>query len=347
MKDVFAVQEEIARAVADELRIALLAIDLPVGAEPSNKNLDAYNAYLKGEFYLSHLTLDNQAKAIENFDVALRFDPSFAEAYAAKAWAWSRVGLYGGLKAADAFEQERAAATSALAIKPQLARAQAALAWVHMTVDWNLAAAETELRRADPSLPNIAHTQAFLRSYQGRANDAVQLELRAIAVDPLYPIYQTWLGAWLFQAGLYDEAERALHKAIELQSESEHNHYLLTAIAVKRGQTEAALQEARQEPAGVLRDAALSLANAASGERAAADKSLDSLIDGHPDSPYLISLVYAFRRDPERAFQWLQSAYNLHDPRLIAMASDVFWQPYRTDARFVELSRKLRLPVTD
>ncbi|MEY2565115.1 MAG: eukaryotic-like serine/threonine-protein kinase [Verrucomicrobiota bacterium] len=345
MKDIFAVQAEIARAVADQLRVTLLAIDLPVGVEPSNKNLDAYNAYLKGEFYLAHFNVENETKAVDSFDEAIRFDPGFAEAYAAKAFALARMGYFSGVKGADLFEQARTAAKTALSLEPKLSRAHVVLAYLYMSFDWNLPAAESEFKNLDESVPLFAHALAVLRSYQGRLDESIRLDQKALALDPLYSVYHTNLGVWLFQSGRFDEAETHWRKALELQPDSDSNHALLATVAAVRGQVDSALREAQQEPKGVVRDAAIATALAAGHDRAAADTALKSLVDNHADSPYRIALVYAFRNEREPMFKWLEQAYALHDQRLPSMSAEILLKPYRSDPRFIALCEKLRLPL--
>ena len=344
MKDIFAVQEEIARAVADQLRVTLLAIDLPVGVEPSNKNLDAYNAYLKGEFYLAHFNVENEAKAVDSFDEAIRFDPAFAEAHAAKAFALARMGYYSGVKGANLFEQARVTAKAALALQPSLPRAHVVLAYLYMSVDWNLPAAETELKNLDVSAPLVAHALAVLRSFQNRLDESIRLDQKALALDPLYSVYHTNLGVWLYESGHYDEAEKHWRTALELQPDSNGNHGLLATVAALRGQPETALREAQQEPKGVVRDAAVALALAAGNDRTAADAALKNLIDANADSPYRIALVYAFRHERESTFEWLERAYTLRDQRLPSMSIEMVLKPYRSDPRFADLVQRVGLP---
>ncbi len=336
LKDIFAVQEEMARAVADQLRIELLAIDVPVGATPSNKNIEAYNAYLRGEFYYSLFTEASSRQAVEAFAEALRLDPKFTEAYAGTAMAWNRIGYFEGADGSGSFEQARVAAQKAIALDPNAARAHAALGYLHMNADWDLARAEKELAQSDQRSPNVIHTLALVRDYQGRLEEAITLEKQAIVLDPAFSLFQTNLGSFLLEAGRYDEAEQALRKAIDLQPHAPTNHYFLALIALARQRLDDALREARTEGSGPHRLMALALVQSARGAKVEAEKALEHLVRSHgEDSPARVASVYALRREPEKAFAWLKRALALHDPRLIYLRADTFFQPYHRDPRFI------------
>ena len=345
LKDVFAVQEEIAKSVADQLRVTLLGGEVAAAARPSNGSLEAYNAYLQGGKYLFG-NLEGLTKAIEFFDEAIRLDPRYAEAYAGKALAWSQIGLFRGVKGREAFEQAREAENAALAIKPDLPRARSGLAYLYINVDWNLAAAEKELQRTDDKAQGPSNVMAILRSCQGRIDEAIQLQKQAIARDPANYIFQANLGSHLVSAGLYDQAESVLRKAIELQPQASSVHFDLVLLALLRGQPEVAWREAQLEPSGVFHDVSIALARAARGNRAEADAALKLLIDARGDeAPFRIASVYAYRKDPDKVFEWLERAYALHDPRLIRMLADPLLRPYQSDARFAALCTRLGLPT--
>lgn len=347
LKDIFAVQEEIARAVADQLRIQLLAIDVPVGATPSNKNIEAYNAYLRGEFYYSIFTEVSSRQAVQAFAEAIRFDPNFTEAYAGTAMAWNRIGYFEGAHGATAFRQARVAAQTAIAITPEAARAHAALGYLHMNADWNLSLAEKELGQSDLRSPNVIHTLALVRDFQGRVEEAITLEKQAIVLDPAFSLFQTNLGSFLLEAGRYDEAEQALRKALELQPHAPTNHYYLSLVAHARHRLDEALSEARAESSAPHRLMALALVQSARGAQPEADHAMEDLIRSHgKDSPARVASVYASRREPDKAFAWLERAFAAHDPRMIYLFADIFFQPYHHDPRFTALCRKVGLPTS-
>ncbi|MDQ3314456.1 MAG: hypothetical protein M3505_07485 [Verrucomicrobiota bacterium] len=346
LKDIFAVQEEIAKSVADQLRVTLLGGEVAASARPSNGSLEAYNAYLQGSHYTTSANLEGLTKAVEFFDEAIRLDPRYAEAYAMKALAWSLIGYFRGVKGTEAFAQARVLAKAAFAIKPDLPRARVVLAYINITADWDLAAAEAELERAGDKTPGRPNVLAIVRSCQGRLDEAIQLQKQAIARDPANYIFQSNLGLYLISAGLYDQAESMLRKAIELQPQASGVHFDFVLLALLRGQPEVAWREAQLEPSGVFHDVSIAIAQAARGDRAEADAALKVLIDAHgEEAPFRIAGVHAYRKDPDKVFEWLERAYALHDPRLIRVLADPLLRPYQSDARFAAFCTRLGLPV--
>ncbi|MCA1660493.1 MAG: tetratricopeptide repeat protein, partial [Verrucomicrobiaceae bacterium] len=346
LKDIFAVQSEIARAVADQLRVTLLGDQRFAVAQPSNRNVEAYNAYLEGQYYNRTGNLVGWTKALGFFDEAIRRDPNYAEAYAYKALAWAQIAYLRGAKGREEWEQSRQAATTAVALKPGLARAHSALAYVYIN-DWNLAAAEAELKKITNEAQPGGNMFAVLRFCQGRVEEAIEMQKRQIEADPVFGLFHRNLAGFLTMAGRLDEAERELRKAIELQPKSVEFHFFMVELALLRNQPEVALREAQLEPAGVLQDLAVALALAAPPDRKQeADAALDHFIRDHgEEAPFRIALVYAYRKEREKVFEWLDRAYALHDPRMIRLLTSPFLRPYHSDPRFTSLCRKLDLPL--
>ena len=349
LKDIFALQTEIARSVADRLRVTLLGDSIRVTAEPSNQNLDAYNAYLQAEFYFAQFTVESTTRSIEFYKEAIRLDPGYARAYGGLAWAFCRLGFFRGANSRDAFTQALAAGQQALALSPDVALARSALAYVHMNRDWNLTAADAVLSEAIQRAPKdstIKNTLANLRSYQLRREEALQLRREAVAHDPLNVIHQINLAGDLFGLRRYDEAEAVARKSLEIQPSAAQIHFALALIHISRGQADAALQEARLESGAMYRSMGIALAQAARGDQAAADEALRIMITQQAEeNPWRIAVVYAFRREPDKMFEWLDRAYALRDPRMLNLRSQEFFDPYNSDPRFIALCEKVGLPV--
>src|SRR2546430_9154833 len=147
LKDIFAVQEEIAAAVASSLKTTLLGSEQGSSANPATKNTEAHNAYLLGHYYFQRRNLEDYRKAVSHYDEAIRLDPNYALAYAERSEAWTLIGdLTGEVKTAWATAREDA--EKAVAIAPALAEAHAALGWVRLFAEWKFAEGLTELKRA-------------------------------------------------------------------------------------------------------------------------------------------------------------------------------------------------------
>ena len=354
LKDIFAVQSEIASAVAKQLQVALLGnngqtTQLLTAATPSNQNIEAYDALLQGNFYYERRSAEDNRKAIGYYEAAIRLDPRYALAYAKLSIATGAlVSNYGGI--ADKERQEatvraRDAAESALRLDPNLAEAHVARGTVLLSLESDLIGAEAEFRRAlelAPQNPLVSHNLALLLTDLGRLDDAVALDQRAIVLDPLRSTVQISLAISLTALGRYDEAEVALRKAIALQPQSGATYKSLAMIQILRGKPAAAVELAKQETDPFWRTDALALAYFANGDKAEADAQLKKLIDENADDAgSQIAQVYALRKEPEKMFEWLDRAWSTHDGGVTEILADPFMRAYKDDPRFIAFAQKI------
>ena len=350
LKDVFAVQSEIATAVTEQLKIKLLGAPAKSDAAPSNDNLAAYNALQQGTFYFRLSTEEGTRKATEFYGEAIRLDPRYALAYANLSFAWRQLAAtwLGGAEANEAYAKARNAAQTALSLAPNLAGAHGALGFVLLTPDLDFAAAEAEFRQAEKLAPADAGSKnlSYVFAAQGRLKEAEDMARQTLALDPLGVTRHFNLARILIAGGRYDEAEAALRKAIELQPAAARQHAYLTIIDVLRGNAAAALQDAQLEPKGFWQDYALALAQQAQNDHATADAALQKLIDEDAVSgPFQIAAVYGLRKEPDKMFEWLERAYTEHDSGLTQLLVTPFILNYRDDPRFAAFCKKLKLPV--
>ncbi len=354
LKDIFALQSEIAGAVAKELKVALLGSNgqtapLTTAATPSNQNVEAYKDLLQGNFYSYRRTAEDNRKAIGYYEEAIRLDPRYALAYAKLSYSAERLATrFGGLaptEKAELIAKARAAAGKALELDSNLADAHLAEGAILSDVDYDFAAAEAELRRALELAPqNAAATSnlATLLSYLDRLDEAVALEQRAIALEPLRTASYFNLALYLTLLGRYDEAELAVRKAIALQPQSAQSYSQLAIIQILRGKAGAAVELAKQETDPFWRTYALALAHFANGDRAEADAALKKLIDENGDeSGSQIAIVYALRKEPEKMFEWLEHAWTTHDTGVTELLNDPFLRAYKDDPRFIAFAQKV------
>jgi len=350
-RDLFALQDEITRAVAGALKTRLLTGTGAQGERPPSGNLAAYNAYLQGNFYDARGTEADLRKAIDAYATATRLDPRYARAWAEMSS--MSTGLAGsflaGVPAQQAYQQARSAADTALALAPDLADAHAARGYLFLMADLNWTAAEAEYRRALELAPNDAGAKFSLGNLLatlGQPGRAVELTRQALAADPLRASRHAWLANYLLALGRLDEAAQAVGKAIGLQPAGASYYEILATIEILRGDAKAALLAARQEPAGIWRDVALALALQIGDDRAAADAALKSLIDTQSDGvAYQIAQAYALRRDPDAMFAWLDRAWANRDPGVGYLLYDPIVLRYKSDPRFAALCRKVGLPL--
>jgi TolB-like protein/Flp pilus assembly protein TadD len=348
LKDIFAVQEEIARAVAESLKVTLLGSQDRPAQRGAPSNVEAHNAYLQGHFHFQRRNLEDYRKAVGYFDQAIRLDPDYALAYTERSEAWSFIGDLTG-QHEPAWSNARSDAEKAVAIAPSLAEARAALGWVRFFIDWKFAEGITELKRAkelSPANPTANDLLARAILYLGRLDEAERQAHQAVELDPLSVTAQGNLARVLFYAGKLDEADAAARKAAELQPASASSHRWQTLIAAQRGDGETALREAQLEPDEGYRRFELALAQYVRGDRAAADAALADLIaNGRANLAYQIAEVYVVRGEKDRAFEWLQISFDNHDTGTLTLLTDPLLRGLRDDPRYKTFLVKLGLPA--
>jgi TolB-like protein/Tfp pilus assembly protein PilF len=352
-QDLFALQDEITRAVVVALRAKLLQGEHAEAQSdrPPSGSLEAYNALLQGRFYVVHATEADMRKAIELYTAATQLDPRYALAWSELSWAWTGLGqaYLSGAPAQQAYAKSRAATDKALALAPELAAAHLGRAWLLFAADFDLRGAQAQSRRALELAPGYGRARLYLADElagSGQLNQAIELARQALATDPLHANWYQLLGSYLLGLNRLDEAEAAVRKAIALQPNAEGYRLTLAMIAIQRGDARAAIAAAQEEPSASFRDFGLALARQIGGDPAAAAVALKLLIDKYSDErSYGIAEIYALRKDPDKTFEWLERAWSNRDPGILTLLFDPFILRYKDDPRFAAFCRKVGLPV--
>jgi TolB-like protein len=348
LKDIFAVQQEIAAAVASSLKTTLLGADQQSSANPATNNTEAHNAYLQGHYYFQRRNLDDYRKAVGHYDEAIRLDPDYALAYAERSEAWTLIGdLIGEGK--TAWPKARADAEKAVAVAPALAEAHAALGWVRFFTEWKFSEGLTELRRAkelSPTNPTANDLLARVIVYLGKLDEAEKQARQAVELDPLATAPQNNLARILWYEGKLDEADAVARKGAELQPTAASSRRWQVLVAIRRNDSETALREAQSEPDESYRRFELAVAQYAREDRQAADAALADLIANNRGLDYQVAQVYAVRGEKEKAFEWLQIAFDNHDTGMLALLVDPLLNSLRDDPRFKNLLARMAFPAT-
>jgi serine/threonine-protein kinase len=351
LKDIFAVQAEIAKAVATSLELRLLGTEDDSAKNVATKNVEAHNAYLQGQFYFQRRDLEGYLKAVSFFDQATRLDAGYALAYAERSQAWTWIGDLSGDKQKEAWSKAARDAERAVAIQPKLAEAHAALGWARFFAEWKFDEGLAALRRAQQLAPWNPSTNDLLAPvvvYLGRFEEAEKLARQAIERDPLAYQARQSLARLLFVQGKLDEAEAAARKAVELQPTAAGSHRWQVFVAIQRGDGEAALRQAELEPNERYRHFELALAHYAHGDRTAADAALAELITKDRNvMGYQVAEVYAWRGETDKAFEWLQISLDNHDTGLLSLLIDPLMRSLRHDSRYGEMLSKVGLPPSE
>jgi TolB-like protein len=349
LKDIFAVQAEIAQAVAASLELTLLGDKDTTAVSAATQNAEAHNAYLQGHFYFARRNVEDYRKAISFFDEAIRIDPDYALAYAERAEAWTFIGDLNPEHKKEAWAAAKRDAEKAVAVGPNLAEAHAALGWVRFFSEWKFAEGLAELKRARelaPANPTANDLLARVLIYVNQIAEAEKLARQAIELDPLAYLARGNLARILLAEGKLEEADAEARKSAELQPAGAGNHRWQVVVAVLRGDGEEALREAQLEPNEGYHRFELALAYYARGDRAAADAALADMVANDRNLlAYQIAEVYAWRGETDKAFEWLQIAYDNHDTGILSLLIDPLMRGLRSDPRYKIMVEKIGLPT--
>ena len=347
LKDIFAVQQEIAAAVASSLKVTLLGPDETSSNKHATKNTEAHNAYLLGHYHFQRRNLEDYRKAVAQYDEAIRLDPDYALAYAERSEVWTLIGDLTG-EGKTAWPKARTDAEKAVAIAPTLAEAHAALGWVRFFTEWRFPEGLSELKRAKelaPGNPTANDLLARVIVYLGKLDEAESQGRQAVELDPLATAPKNNLARILWYEGKLDEADAVARKAAELQPNSASSRRWQVLVAIQRGDKETALREAQAEPDESYRRFELAVAQQARGDRTAADAALADLMAHNQGLDYQVAQVYAVRGEKEKAFEWLQIAFDNHDTGMLALLVDPLFNSLRDDPRYKAMIAKMNFPT--
>jgi TolB-like protein len=349
LKDIFAVQAEIANAVATSLELTFLNARDEREKNGPTKDVEAHNAYLQGHFYFQRRSLEDYLKAVSFFDRAIRLDPEYALGYAERSEAWTWIGDLKSDVKREAWSKAARDGERAVAIEPQLAEAHAALGWVRFFAEWKFDEGLGELRRAQqlaPWNPTANDLLARVVVYLGQFEEAEKLARQAVERDPLAYQARASLARLLFVQGKLDEADASARKAADLLPTAAGNHRWQVFVAIQRGDRELALREAELEPNERYRRFELALAHYARGDQPAANAAVDELIaNDRAVMAYQIAEVYSSRGETDKAFEWLQVSLDNHDTGLLSLLIDPLMRDLKRDPRYNTLLARVGLPL--
>lgn len=348
MKDLFAVQQEIASAIAGTLRERERGVPL----KQRTGSLDAYHSYLKGRFYLNKWTEDGFRKSIEFFEASIGQDPGMAAAWSGLADALFVTACYGKTDPRNIMPKARAAAERAMELGDSFAEPHVSLGAVRAIYDWDWVGSENEFQRAielDPTSATAHQWYGVLCLIpRGKLSQAETAIRRARELDPLSPPVNTSLGLVYFVQGNEDEAIEYFEKALEIDPNFYLAHWWLGIIYLNRSMLLKAVAELRKAgavPGKKLDDATrFTYGDALIGKRGKARRLLQELTRlsaGQHISPVMAAAVCLVLGETETAFEWLAKAYAEHDPWLVWLGVDRRFDPVREDPRFTSLLNQI------
>ncbi len=348
LDDIFKVQDEIAAAVVTALKVSLLGGGVP-RATPT-MSTDAYTLYLQAQSIRNHALQSADAeRAIDYLQRALKLDPKFARAWAALAnYRVLNYGYYTSGNYRQVVAEARFAAEQALKLDPNLPDAHDAMGNVY-ELEWNWKAMEVEVDRVfalDPGSATALWDVSGFRLTEGRFEEAVNLAQKAVALDPLVADNYASLAMAYLASGRFIEAEAAYRQALDLAPTGSQLHFLLGWALLARREPAAALAEMEQESDERYRDVGLALALDALGRKSDADRALAAAEAKYAKVvEYPIAVVYTNRNDLDKAFAWLDRAYQVHDGWVPWLPWDPLMKNLRDDPRYKALLQKMNLPL--
>ncbi len=351
IKDIFAVQDQIARAVTQALQIKLLGANAtPTLAESKVTNPAAYQAYLQGMYFLNRGSEKaNFDKALAYADQAIKLDPNFSPAWALRSAIFAGMAEDSFMDVGTGFRRAREDAEQAIALDPRSAAGYLALADVRLTYDFDWEGAEAALNKAaalQPGSADLLFSRADLADARGHLDEAIELRKRSVALDPLCSYCYVFLGSDLSETGQYEEANTVLQKALELDPQQGFVHFVRGQILLARGHPQEALVEMQQETNEGLKLAGEAIVYHSLGRHQASEAALKQLIASHGnDGAYQIAEVYADRGEVDKALDWLDRAYQQHDSGMPFVKSDGLFKGLHQNPRYIELLKKMALPL--
>jgi serine/threonine-protein kinase len=350
--DVLSLQGEVARAIAEEIRVQISPSERARLSEAGEVNPAAYEAYLRGRFLWARRTRPDVERALEFFRRAIEIAPRYARAHAGQADCYNILGDQDVLPNDEAGAAAIASARRALELDPRLAEAHTSIAFAQAFFEWDWTGAEESFRKATLYGPGYATGHQWFAEFlasQGRFDEAVVEARHAVELDPLALVMQTTLGDVLFFARRYDDAITVLRGALEVDPAFPSVLTDLGRALVQAGFVEEGVERFEQAQRLGARGkfhAGLGHAYARAGRVAEARAILGRLVAERTEryvSPHAIAVIHVGLGEYDRAFEWLERAFDSHDRALMWLRVHPRLDPLRDDARFTRLLQALRL----
>ena len=352
LQDIFAIRSQVAQTVAKALQVTLAADERQRLEQRPTQDLEAYQLYLKGRYFVNRYTEDGMKKGLAYLQQAIARDPGYALAYLGLAHYYDVVNDW-FLAPKDAMPKMRAAAEKALEIDPSLSEAHIWLATVAWMYDWNWSAAEEEYERALALDANSAVAHQYYGMYLstiGSAREGIAQARRAVEIDPLSPEANTFLGGGFYFARRYAEAIAQFRETLEMEPSYSFARYWLGRAYVQNGELErgiAALGRAKEaDPHNPDVTGTLGYAYAIAGNRDAAQRAIDELRERSQTSyvsPYFFAIIHAALGQTDQAFALLARAYDDRSFFIPPLKVEPMLNPLRADPRFTDLLKKVGL----
>jgi tetratricopeptide (TPR) repeat protein len=355
LKDVLALQGEVARAIAGEIGIRLTPQERSRLADRKAVNPEAYEAYLRGNYYLFRRTAPGAQTSLEYFQQAVEKEPDYALAYAgiAEAYAVAAGSAQGALSPMEAFPRAKAAAMRAVELDSTLAEPYAFLGWSSFVFDRDYSTAESQFQKAlqlNRNSPVAHENYALFLARMGRFDEAIGEMKRSQELDPISLNSNTMMGTALGLARRNDEAMPWFRHVLAMDPNFIRAHVGLGLTLVQKKRFEEAISELRRavelSGGGAGQMGALGFAYAVANRRAEALEIVEKLKQRSKEQyvpPATVSVVYSGLGENDQAMVWLEKALAERDPWITGLKVDPMFDSLRSDPRFPDLLRRAGL----
>ena len=363
LKDVFAVQTELAETIVAQVRDRLtgsaadsagkqkIQVEVQAAEKGGTKNVEAHQSYLQGRFFENRHSEKSAREALAAYQHAVELDPGFARAWAgvARTHTWiAGFATEGGQKALDAhLASARDAVARALAIEPDLPDALYARAWIETNFDFNWTAATQTVSKAmalAPADPNVLIAAANLETALGNDGRAIELYRKAVELDPVNAQSRSFLAFALAKTKQFAGARAEYARVVELNPSAPWAHAGLGLAYLLQNKFEEAATEAQPDVGDWARLLIVSCARWAQKRVQESDAALNELIKNESElAAFQIAEAYAYRGDKDKAFEWLERARRQRDPGLGGLHKDPLLENLHADPRWNAFLRTMGL----
>lgn len=355
VKDVFAIQSEIAQHVAEALKDHIFGGKHREEPRTTTFSTEAYKSYLRGRQLWSRRTEEDLKKAVGFFEKALDIDPNYARAYVGLADSYAALALLEFMAPNEAYPKAKEAVRKALALNAGLAAAHTSLGLIKFQYDWDWRGAEDELREAISNNFNYAPAHHFFADYlkaMGRFDEALAEIEKARELDPLSLAINIGVGHVLYLSGQYDRAIEEYKKAVELDPSFMATHIWFGRPYLEMGMFAEAISELETAVSlsgeSTIALAMLGHALASSGRNARAVQILEKLKEKSQSEyvpSYWIAVIYNGFRDKEQVIAWMQKAFEERSSWLVWSNVEPRFAWLRNDPDFASLIKAMDFPV--
>jgi TolB-like protein/Flp pilus assembly protein TadD len=349
LTDVFGVESEIAKTIADTLRAKLTGREAATLSARPTENSAAHELYLKGRFFWNKRDTNDLQKALGYFQEAAKEDPNYALAWSGTADVYVLLPLFGGADPADAYPKAKEAANKAIALDPNLAEPHADLGLIASLFDFDFALSMREFEKSIALNPNYATAHHWFGDSVlqciGDFNRAIAEMKRALELDPLSVVFSVDLGVAYYFDGRYQEGIAQTRKAIDLDPNAYYPYYNLGELLEESGDFPGAISEYKKSvalDADPYPLALLGRAEALNGNREAALKILQQLaVSKRYVADYSVGLVYLGLGDKNQAMDRFEKSFAKRQPDLNTIRFDPLLRPLHGDPRFEQLAERI------